>query len=284
MGGLGLNTGQPDKALSPVALHTLELIYGQFAVHAFSQEQLEELRGSLSGGAELCYGLRELRLAGIVQAVQKAWGDKLYYLPLEAFVRMHKEKLAFHPNNTHCEMNVQLWIEAKSGLADELLKTLAWIARGDLPLTAKGIVHQRAVNKFADALLIKEEDLAGLKLRYPQQEHCPPGAAVMLDLVQALGLAQKGNHTWIICEQPLISWLSLNSEQMNFHLLLQLLERYVPAITDVEHFTYGLFLLPEQPGQWQEIRAVKDRVSSHNMENKVNFYDFNLQVEKEIKS
>lgn len=257
---------QPQEAsqLGLLPAYTLDVCFAHFAAQPFSLEQLEALGTSAAGGAELLVGLQALRRSGWVQAVKKTWGERLFFIPLPVFLSLQHEKLgqlqlsaAGNPlrgeplnGSPGAGSRIKLLHPAKPGLADDLFRALSVIAKGELPLTAKGTVHQRSLGKFAAAASLKDEDVEDLGLRYPQQDAYPPAAAVILDLALSLGLAERGDGAWRVREKELRQWLGLNKEQMDSRLLRELLERYVPANAGLQHFACALLLPWFEAGRW----------------------------------
>ncbi|WP_223066456.1 helicase-associated domain-containing protein [Paenibacillus caui] len=260
---------QPDS----LAARTLHLVFLRFAAQPFSLEQLEGLATAAAGGGELAYGLQLLRRTRTVLAVQKAWGDKLYYIPLGIFLALQTERFRnLLPAGEGSELrespdsaDISLWKESKPGLASDLFRALSWIARGGLPLTAKGTVHQRAMSKFAGLLSLSSEDVESLKLRYPQQESYPAAAAVMLDMALSLGLAERGDQEWTVCEPALSRWLAYSREEMDSRLLYELLARYVPASSGLQHAACALMLPCFKAGIWYSVPSLLKQLRLRNV-------------------
>lgn len=255
----------PDRLLEldPLASHTLNKVFGHFASVPFSLDQLQRLAEPIAGGADLALGLKHLVEAGFVLAVKKTWGDRLYYMPLDLFLQLQQEKhaaLPFKPggpfsysqeqDNLEARARIRLTHPVKPGLADDLFRALSRMARGNLPLTAKGTVPKQALDKFTASLGITDQDVHRLGLCYPGQDVYPPKAAVILDMALSLNLAKRGPKAWEIREPELQGWLAMTREQMDARLLHQLLERYVPAAPGLLQGACSLLLPCFQEGEW----------------------------------
>ncbi|ANS75011.1 hypothetical protein AWM70_10690 [Paenibacillus yonginensis] len=248
--------GRNDK----LARKVLDILFTRFAAQPFSLEQLEGQATAYYPAAELVYGLHLLRQAGLVNTVSRGWGEPLYALPLSVYFEIqHKSFLLLEADwsrNEKLQGCVKLVREAKRGLAHDLLRALSAIAQGDLPLTAKGRVQQRAIARFTGLFSLQEEDLAGLQLHYPEQEHYPPVAAVLLDMALALGLARRTEQAWAVKEHELSRWLRHPEPVMEGLLMAELLKRYVPARPFLQHAACALLHPAFSPGKWGSVEGI----------------------------
>lgn len=80
---------------------------------------------------------------GDIKAVRKAWGERLYYLPLA--MSLQRQRVWGYPALKPLAGGpARLRREAKAGLAFDLFRALTYIAGNGLKLTAKGTIHQRS--------------------------------------------------------------------------------------------------------------------------------------------
>ncbi|WP_174704672.1 helicase-associated domain-containing protein [Paenibacillus physcomitrellae] len=238
----------------------LEILFIRFAAQPFSIEQLEGQATAYCPAAELVYGLHLLRRAGLVNTMSRGWGEPLYALSLQAYFEIQQKSFllleADQSRNERLQGHVKLLKEAKRGLAHDLLRVLSGIAKGALPLTAKGRVQQRALSKFTGLFSLSDEDLGGLQLSYPEQDDYPPAAAVLLDMALALGLTRKDEQAWAVNEHELIRWLRSDEALREGLLMAELLERYVPANPFLQHLVCALLHPAFLPGKWGSIEGI----------------------------
>ncbi|MEF2964564.1 helicase-associated domain-containing protein [Paenibacillus sp. M1] len=226
----------------------IEPIFIRFAGQPFKLDRLDDAASGRVSGADLRAALPGLLRSGELAAVKKAWGEKLYYIP-QSRLPMLWERLTFTPLKPY-EGSVQLQKEAGPGLQIDLFRALTWIARNGLPMTAKGTVHQKSIGKLTDHLFLREEDVAGLGLQYPHREAYPPQLAVVLDLLQALGMLERERTGWALNARELTAWLDLAPETMDAVLFRELLHRYVPDEAGIQHYVYRLAQSDLREGSW----------------------------------
>lgn len=231
----------------------IEWLIRKFASSPFTLSKLNTAAAERVSGADLRVALPAMLRKGEVAAVKKSWGDRLYYIPGEVL-------LAYWSRWDHSGLKsadpgaVTLLQAARPGLATDLFRSLTWIAQHGLPLTAKGTVHQKSLHKILEQVELKEEDVAGLNLPYPHQEVYPAHAAVVLDMMLALGLTRKERGSWSLNAHELSVWLSNSLQKMNHELLVEVLLRYVPDDVHLSHFAFRLIAADMEEGQWYSMQ------------------------------
>ncbi|WMT42528.1 helicase-associated domain-containing protein [Paenibacillus sp. D2_2] len=147
----------------------------------------------------------------------------------------------------------------------DLFRGLTWIAHHGLPLTAKGTIHQKSLHKWLEQVELTEQDVVGLNLRYPHQEVYPAHAAVMLDMLLALGVIRKERGSWSLNAHELSQWLSRPVQQMNDLLFREVMLRYVPDDVALTHFTFRLIAADLVEGQWYSLHEVHASLTKQRM-------------------
>lgn len=239
-------------------------ILRRFAGLPFKLERLDEAASGRVTGADLRAALPGLLRSGELAAVKKAWGEKLYYIPPERLPLLW-EQAEPAPLLSYDGGSVRLLKEAGPGLALDLFRALTWIARNGLPMTSKGTIHQKSVGKLTAYLYLQETDVAGLGLRYPHQEVYPPQLAVVLDLLQALGLLTKERAVWGLEASRLTAWLDLEPEAMEALLFRELLHRYVPDDAVIQHAVYRLAQRDIREGVWYSLKDLSASLQAMGM-------------------
>ncbi|OZB91808.1 helicase-associated domain-containing protein [Paenibacillus sp. XY044] len=252
------------RTLAPEDAELLRRLIVRFAGQPFSDDVRTAVTSSSRSGAELQLSFIRLRRAGLIQAVKKAWGEKLYYIPLESLGLLYRQ--FFTPEAEAVpDSNVLMISEAKPGLALDLLHALAAAAEHGLPLTAKGTVHKKNTQKLLEAVHLKDSDLAALQLQYAHAETYSIAAAVLLDLMLCLGLAVKESQGILLEEDRLGEWLSLSEREMNGVLLPAALERYGLNSPALQHFRHLLCHPSFQQGVWYDMADMLDWMEREDM-------------------
>lgn len=97
--------------------------------------------------------------------------------------------------------------------------------------------------------------MAGLGLKYPHADVYSPQLAVVLDLLQALGLIAKERAAWRLNDRALAAWLALDVTAMNRVLIRHALQRYVPAEPGTAHVVLRLAAADLQAGSGIRLRS-----------------------------
>lgn len=189
----------------------------------FDDAKLERAAGEQLSGAETRVGFTGLLRLGIVLAYRKSWGEPLYWLPVEAMASWHRFLapelvLADGPSaeaSPQAEAGEPLEREAFGRTTDvviDLFETLALAAADGLALTKSGTLHKKTIQRLTQRTLLDETRLRGAALKYAYAETYPLAAAVLLDLLLRLGLAEAGETEWTLNEAVLSRWLHLSAD------------------------------------------------------------------------
>ncbi|BFH61567.1 helicase-associated domain-containing protein [Paenibacillus azoreducens] len=247
------------EQLQPLAEGDAELLktlVSRFAGQPFSEQIWEGISSISRSGAELKLSFIRLRKYGWVHAVKKSWGERLYYIPVEKLIRLLP--IFFSCNHEHPSESGGLHsrCDSGSGLALDLLHVLAFAAEQGLPLTAKGTVHKKNLQKLQERISLKEEHLQRLALQYAHDEAYTPPLAVIFDLMLCMGLLSKTADAFVVEDKRLGEWLSLNEADMNRLLLRTVVERYGQTDAGMQLFRYMICMLPQHEGAWINIASV----------------------------
>ncbi|MGG6310060.1 helicase-associated domain-containing protein [Paenibacillus macerans] len=250
--------GWPEKPaglqLEPIELSALKQLFRRFAGQPFKLEQANAAAAGSVSGADIRAAIPALLGSGHAAAVRKAWGEKLYYLPLNQLLRQQTWEYAeLHAQDSE---RITLRREAKPGLALDLFRAACWIAGNGLRLTAKGTIHQKERSKLETRIRLSERDVAGLDLNYPHPDVYSPALAIVLDLLLARGLIAKDRSLWRLNPAALASWLALDIQAMNLALLRELLQRYVPADAPLQHVALRLAAADIRAGFWYSLEEL----------------------------
>jgi hypothetical protein len=175
------------------ALRRIMLRYG---ASAFEEEKSEEeaIRDGRWTGAEWRVALAGLRLAGVLFAVRKPWGDRLYYVPADMAAIWQRLLL---PTGAE-PLNLQETGEVAAGaypfrlpLSLELLSVWADIRRTAVALTAKGAVSKPSAAKIGSAMRLTAEEVEAFGLAHAHRDQLPASVALALDLGLRTGVLSR---------------------------------------------------------------------------------------------
>ncbi|KWX73935.1 helicase-associated domain-containing protein [Paenibacillus jilunlii] len=237
------------NGLTPEALLVLQKIIGACAARPFTEAQAEQLCPAALCRAELQLALLELREAGLLELRQKLWGERLYqiserHLPL-------LQRMLFPRVSVQAVKVNKMVVEAGPELSGELFRALAFIAEEGLPLTAKGAIHKKNINRLAASLTLPEEHLKGLFPAAQQEVYpFPLPVMVILDLLLCLGLVRREDSAYLLVTQVLESWLQLSGKQMSSLLYGLVLSRYGQPDPAGQHFRYMVSSADYPSGRW----------------------------------
>ncbi|WP_188016963.1 helicase-associated domain-containing protein [Paenibacillus antarcticus] len=189
----------------------------------------------------------------------------MYYIPIDQLQPLHH--MLYTHNLIEVKEEVQIMNEAKPGLVLDLFHTIVFVAIDQLPLTTKGIVHKKSIQKLIERLNLKEEDLNELPLQITDAEHVPLQVAIILDLLYYLKLVTKEPKQIVVQEKSLNMWLNMNTEQMTSVIVEIIIERYGAYHPEMQHWC----CLIRQPvflsGQWVEVERLLDWMIQEQMVN-----------------
>ncbi|MEC0243555.1 helicase-associated domain-containing protein [Paenibacillus dokdonensis] len=260
-------TPAQQVSLSPLAetdLELLRMLVGRFGGISFSEQAWKEMSSMNRSGAELKLSFIHLRKHGWVQAVKKSWGERLYFIPVDKLIQLLP--VFFTPVSRPVdESGLDIRCESGPGLVLDLLHTLAYTAEQGIPLTAKGTIHKKSLQKLQELIYLREMHLERLGLQYAHQEMYGPAPAVILDLLLCIGLLSKTAVSLIIVEERLRDWLSLTEQEMNRVLLRTVSERYSRNEADMQLFRYLICLPSFQEGMWFDVSSVLQWMDTEGM-------------------
>ncbi|SMF87966.1 Helicase conserved C-terminal domain-containing protein [Paenibacillus uliginis N3/975] len=248
--------------------NVLYRIWTAFAGQVFDEEKLLSLDIPPLIGAEVLTAFLGLRQDGWVKAVKKAWGERLYFIPSERLLFV--QEAFFTPSQTLEEVSAAiLSFEAKLGLALDVFNALVYGAKnGGFPLTSKGTVHKKHIQKLDEPEGLTGSDIAAIGLQYAHSDAYPPRAAVLLDLLLSLGLLSKESNALVLKEDALQEWLDLSLERMNSLLFQSIMERYGRTNPESQHLRQLLCHKGFREDVWYDVDRLLDEMTAAGIEMK----------------
>ena len=264
--------------LPQTSLETLDFILRHFGMQSFEMPQLMKLAGASMSGAALRVGVYELRKRGLIYAVRKAWGDQLFFIPTDLYAPLQHLRLPMQLEPASIDMSdLTVTHEAGRGLEYELFYLLAAIAKVGAPLTAKGTLHKKHIQKMLSSLQITVRDLVPLQLQYPNPDTLPSSIALVLDVGFRFGLLRKTPEAYELDHDTLFRWLSQNRITMQQR-LWQLWLTFQPFPERwVQQCMYALAGASHDQGVWYEVSSVSSWINQHRMDMKLRSSDHDIE-------
>ncbi|GAB6990521.1 helicase-associated domain-containing protein [Paenibacillus pini] len=234
----------------------MKLILERYAGQPFDEEHRADIQSETLSGAQLHLAFLSLRRKGYIEAVKKAWGERIYFIPSpQRFADIQTQFYPYTPVLLDAEM-IHVFHESKPGITLDLLHVLAYAAHQGLALTSKGTLHKRIMQKLSELSHLQSEDLEGLQLQYAHPEIYPLHTAVILDLLLCLGLIFQEPQAIMINEERLYAWLTSTVEEMNKVLFQKVIERYSQNNPVMQHFRYFMCQPAVQQDKWFDITSL----------------------------
>ncbi|MBB6022696.1 hypothetical protein HNR77_003795 [Paenibacillus sp. JGP012] len=248
-------------ALGTAERRVLGVLFHKHAGQSFSSLLPPEVwaKEGLSG-AEANLAFAMLRRKRWISSVHKSWGECTYYIPQSHLIVLTLVCTDFtnHMVEAMNEPVMRVICEAKPHVAAELLHLVAWIEREALPLTSKGTIHKRSVQKLSTLTILSPADFEDLNIAYEHADLYPVHVVILLDMLVCLNLVQQTNKGLEIRQERLQQWISLSWSEMHREIFQVCMERYGGSQPVMQHFRYQLALLAPGLNGWYRIRNEQD--------------------------
>ncbi len=239
--------------LTSAEQRVLGALFRKYAGQTFSSLLPSEVwaKEGLSGAeAKLAFAM--LRRKQWVKSVHKSWGECSFYIP-ECHLAMLT--LAY---TDRLERSVEPMVgsvryvikEGKPHIAGELLHLLAWINKEGLPVTGKGTIHKRTVQKLSTLTIMSQEDFQQMEITYDHKALYPVHVVILLDLLLCLNLVQQTDRGFEIRQDKLQQWIKLSWFEMHGEVFRVCMERYGGAGSEMQQFRYQLAVLAPGVNRW----------------------------------
>lgn len=218
--------------LPKTAAQTLAAIINKFGAVPFREEQLLEIVPAGSIGGDYRLGLLRLLQSGIVFAVRKGWGEKLYFIPKDTFMLWYRiinsDFICSPIDNLNIAQIIPIEQDEgyKSMLGFQLLYTMAEIKRTDMRLTSKGVLTKRTIDRCLKQLKIAA---AGNKILGISEE-----VVTVYPFPLAFALEIIFSHGWLIQQNGSLeiqhawhNWLTKPTMQRETELLQWIVNEFI---------------------------------------------------------
>ncbi|OMD66920.1 hypothetical protein BSK62_07765 [Paenibacillus odorifer] len=250
--------------LSTEALEVLKRLCAAYAAQPFEEGKEERLRPVALCRAEQKLAMNELRREGLLTARHKILGEKLYQIPVDQLPAIEQEFFPYQPQFIAGHL-VSLTMEAGAGLAIDLFRALLFTAWEGLPLTAKGIIHKKHLNRLAAQLSFGEEHLQGLSVGSLLEEQKTLSVIATVDILLCLGLIRRQSAGYTLDLELLDRWLQLPEATMSDILYGIVINRSGSVGPADQHFRYIISNADFIPGKWIMLPALLDWMMASNL-------------------
>ncbi|MFX3633355.1 MAG: helicase-associated domain-containing protein [Candidatus Pristimantibacillus sp.] len=255
------------KALSSSAGAALRAIYIRCGAAPVHEERLLSIGSRQTGlsGAEFRCGLIELQNAGILIAVRKAWGERIFFVPRDCFILW--QQCLFISNiqpqsDSKCNQLEMMEAPCKP-LGRQLLTALAELSRCGLELTVKGLLPKRTITKVTQAFELKDQQLSALRLTNAYKEQYPLSLSFLLEISLRLELFIQEERQLEWQKDKLTAWLKLPvslREAMLHEWCVSELLNASPSMANSAALLSGL-----EAGKWYAEASVKEQMKQFGM-------------------
>lgn len=240
--------------LSADACEVLLRIAAEHAASPCTADSVERLRPEFLCRAEQVLALEELLHTGILELRQKVWGERLYQIPQQQYPLILRSFWTGCPQ-VRVEGAVRVEYAACSELAGEIFQSLLFIAQEGLPLTSKGVIHKKQLNRLTGLLSMPEDHLSLIQSSAGHQSY-PLPVTLMIDLLSVLGLITCDSSGYGIDTPMLQRWLALTAQEMTDTLYTLVISRYGAPLPEEQHFRHLLSAVEFKADEWFAVAPV----------------------------
>ncbi|MFS0839443.1 helicase-associated domain-containing protein [Paenibacillus sp. 1P03SA] len=253
--------GMLRKSLHPDEEKLLRLIVVRFGSRPFTPAELEKETAGWAG-ALVKTVLTGLRRRGLIAAFRKSWGDRLFLLPQDGLrgwqavffdsglADLQAPAMAppygqgegtgsYRSSGSSGDGTLKQLYEQgdkpRQGLARDLFLLLNYADLHELPLTQRGALHKRHVQKMTALLGFDETDLAGCGLQFAHADTYPVSLATALDFLQRLGLLYRSGDRLLLHHSRLRDWLAADEAARTESLYRLWSEHRFPEEAELQH-------------------------------------------------
>ncbi|WP_290426083.1 hypothetical protein [Brevibacillus agri] len=196
---------------------------GFFSKRSWERETAKEHR-------HLSVGLTKLRRLGLILTVRKMWSEIGYVMPQEIREQLTLQLL---PDSSAAYVSLSktlpYYIPAGRGIHLDLFGLLLYIRDNQVPVTQKGSIHRRAIQKMVPLLSMTDEHVQGVTLA-PLDKEQREGLAltVVLDLAFRLGLVVRKDKSMALDSFQIRRWLNKSAPERWEELYQLVAEQLLP--------------------------------------------------------
>lgn len=220
------------RNLDQSARYALEVILLGFGQALFSEEQFLQAAKPRLAGSELRIGLLQLQEAGLVFALRKGWGEKLYAFPSDVYAVWHRAMLEEKRLSSVTKVDPYeiVPVDEYDGyvppLSVQLLHAMAALQHAGMKRTAKGVLAKRAIESASSQLQYDSEQLLSIAelTQSDVAQPYPLPLALMLQLALQEGWLIERAATYHLNQSVWQAWLAQSAHIREATLLQRMVE------------------------------------------------------------
>lgn len=247
--------------LNDLGKKTLMILFKNIACEPFDQAKLEKCSLDTLTGAEVMVGLLQLRQKNIIRTMRKTWGDLIHQLPEEHFPVWQSilfgDLILDKP-----ETEVEVTHRFRHDLLLDLFQLLVYIAKHELPLTNKGIIHKRHLLKIVEKLDFTEADFEHLSIHYSNRDIYPASFAVLYDMAIKLDLIELTVDKALLNKGQVHSFFAQSKEMIHRSMYSIWLKNFMPQQVWLQH-AIALMVAFAPPGQWVCLNQIREDLKTN---------------------
>ena|GEM_PF-1034839 len=244
-------------------------LYG--AAPAEEERMLAAMKGQTAlSGAECKIGIRELQRCGILFAVSKSWGERIWFMPGDAFPIWMRACCPGTITPIHADDAEEFLyngdyraLPVRRPLSRQLLSAFAALGRCGLELTAKGVLPKKTIAQLVQGAELDEDLLQDFGIKAAHRDHYPLAASFMLEAANELALIERRSGELVWNKAKLAEWMEQAFAMRELALAewcYELLFSSSAMLSQMNALLLGL-----QPGAWYAAESVIAWMSAHGM-------------------
>lgn len=199
---------------------TLGMVLLRYGASAFEEGtgEAEALRDGLATGAEWRVALAGLRRSGVLFAVRKTWGERLFYVPEDMVPVWQRLLLPTKAQPLSDSEAAEVRVKAspfRLPLPLELLAAWSTMLEAVLSRTSKGAISKPSAARLAASMRLTPEELSPLELVYPNRDQLPATVALAVDLGLRTGVLRLRDKEVAVSPAGAASWMTLSVAEAN---------------------------------------------------------------------
>ena len=246
------------RRLSDLEKSMLAAIVRHIGLRGFAFEELERLTAACGSGADRQIAFLLLRHKSIVFTMRTLWGDRVHFIPRDAFRSWVRCVSGDFPAEDGIlqDWTPETGVHVPSGLSASIFRLLRLAGDQGWVLTQKGGFHKKTAQKIASALALDERLLEQLPVRCAGPDSGHKALNLVLDMALRLGLAAIRGNRCLPVPGVVRDWLELTASERERNLLELWCDVHLPEAVWLQHAALALQTLPAEA--WVDLDALID--------------------------
>ncbi|WP_028545048.1 helicase-associated domain-containing protein [Paenibacillus taiwanensis] len=245
--------------MPPDLFRQFEVIVKRAGALPFNEGKIAQWHSAEAAGAYVLAALPYLQQFGLIAALRKSWGERIYFVPRDVYFVMiglywSKTGDSRYEGRNELELTVpaplQLEtlpgcdrVEVGEGAAGDVFRLLVYAVKEGLPLTAKGMLHKKTMQRLSNIIQMSDEAIATSGCEYPNSSILAASVAVTLDIALRFGMLRKEAQQYSVRADVLQYWLQQPLHKWRAAIFEIAFEHFVPAQSSLKHAIAALAMM-----------------------------------------